>query len=72
MLILDNVRFSREIKNYVDEIASYLMNLPNAETSIRVIIDISVPEGVPQDLKETVEKNCADFGIDAEHFHFEN
>ena len=48
------------------------MNLPNAETSIRVIIDISVPEGVPQDLKETVEKNCADFGIDAEHFHFEN
>lgn len=69
---LDNERYSREIKNYVDEIASHLMNLPNAETSIRITVDISVPEGVPQNLEELVEKICADFGIDAEHFHFES
>ena len=69
---LNTVRYSKELKKYIDEIAYHLIDLPNAKTSIRVIIDISVPDGVPQYLKEIVEGNCADLGIDAEHFHFES
>ena len=69
---LDNLRYSRELKNYVDEIASLLMNLPNVETSIHVAINISIPEGVPPELKDTVTANCFAFGIDAENFHFES
>ena len=69
---LNTVRYSKELKKYIDEIAYHLIDLPNAKTSIRVTIDISVPDGVPQYLKEIVEGNCADLGIDAEHFHFES
>ncbi len=68
---LDIVRYARELKNYIDEIASYLMNLPNVETSIRVAIDISIPEGVPVELEEIVTENCHVLRIGAEHFHFE-
>ena len=69
---LDNVRYSKELKKYIDEIASYLMNLPGAETSIHVAINISIPEGIPQDLKEIVTANCLDLRIGAENFHFES
>ena len=68
---LDNVRYSKELKKYVDEIALPLMNLPDVETSIHVAINIFIPEGVPQDVK-IVEENCFALGIRPENFHFES
>lgn len=48
------------------------MNLPDVETSIHVAINIFIPEGVPQDVKEIVEENCFALGIRPENFHFES
>ena len=66
---LDNVRYAGNLKKYVDEIASYLMSLEGAKTSIHVDISVSVPEGIPADLEEIVKDNCRNFKI--ENFHFE-
>jgi len=68
---LDNVRYSKELKKYVDEIALPLMNLPDVETSIHVAINIFIPEGVPQDVK-IVEENYFALEIRPENFHFES
>lgn len=68
---LDNIRYSKDLKKYIDEIASHLMNLPNAKTSIHVAVNISVPEGVPQNLKDIVTANCLDLRVGAENFRFE-
>ena len=69
---LDKMRYAQEIKKYMDEIASFLMSLPNAKTSIHLSINISIPEGVPPEIKETVESNCNDLKIKPENFHFES
>lgn len=68
---LDSVRYTANLKRYIDEVASCLMNLPNAKTSIRVAVNISVPDGVPADIQEIVEANCRDLKISADNFHFE-
>lgn len=68
---LDSVRYNKDIKNYIGEVASYLMNLPSAKTSIRVAINITVPDGVPADIQEIVEANCLELKIAAENFYFE-
>ena len=66
---LDSVRYAGNLKKYVDEIASYLMSLEGAKTSIHVAISVSVPEGIPADLEGVVKDNCRNFKI--ENFHFE-
>lgn len=68
---LDNVRYVKELKEYVDEIASLLMNLPNSKTSIHVAINISVPEGISQDLIDVIKENFNTLKISEEHFRFE-
>lgn len=67
---LDNSRYTRDLKNYVEEIVSHLIHLPNAEDSIHVDIKVSIPEGVTPDIKNIVEANCLYFKIDTDHFHF--
>ncbi len=69
---LNTLRYAKDFKTYIEEVASYLMNLPNVETSIRLVINISIPEGVPLDLKDIVTENCQNLRIGAEYFHFES
>lgn len=54
----DKTRLNKSFNTYIDELASYLMNLPNSSVSIRLAIDISAPEGIPEDLKGVVSENC--------------
>lgn len=68
---LDNVRYARELKNYIDEIAAPLMSLPNAEISIHVAINISVPDGVSQEFQDIVTENCSSLGVVSENYRFE-
>ena len=70
-VVLDNVRHARELNKYVEEVASHLMNIPGAETRIHVAINISVPDGIPQDKREIITANCLALNIGEEHFHFE-
>ena len=68
---LDNIRYVKELKQYVDEIASHLMGLPKSKTSIHVAINISVPEGISPETENLVTGLCADLHVDSDHFHFE-
>ena len=68
---LYSVRAAAQLKKHLDEIAVYLMDLPDAETSIHVAIKIYVPGGISEDLQKIVEESCSERGIDAEHFRFE-
>ena len=69
---LDNVRYAKELKTYIEEIAAPLTNLPNAEISIHVAINISVPDGVSQEFQDIVTDNCISLGIGSENYHFES
>ena len=68
---LDNVRYAGSLKKYVDEVVSLLKDLPSAETSMRVVINISIPEGVPDEIKDIVIANCRDLKISEDNFHFD-
>ena len=67
---LDKTRLTKNFNNCIEEVASNLMNLPNSKVSIRLVVDISAPEGIPAELKEVVTENCQALKI--ENFYFEN
>lgn len=67
---LDKTRLSKSFNAYIDEVASYLMHLPNISVSIRLAINISAPEGIPEDLKEVISENCHTLKV--RNFYFEN
>ena len=69
---LDNDRCKKNFNDCIEEIASPLMNLPDVKTSIRLVLEISVPEGIPSETQEQVTANCRDMRIGMEHFHFES
>ena len=61
---------TRYVKRYVDEIASQLMDLPDAKISIHVAIKISAPEGIPAGKEELVTDICRELKV--ENFQFES
>ena len=66
---LDNTRYGKDIKRCVEEIASLLMTLPAAEMSIRLTIDVTVPDGVDSEMQGIVADNCR--GQNITNFRFE-
>ena len=69
-LELDKTRLNKSFNACIDEVASYLMHLPNVTVSIRLAINISAPEGIPGDLKEVISENCHTLKV--RNFYFEN
>ena len=67
---LDKTRLVKSFNDYIEEIAKNLMNLPDAETSLKLSITVSVPEGIPAENKDTVIANC--HSLKAKDFYFEN
>lgn len=67
---LDKTRLNKSFNAYIDEVASYLMHLPNASVSIHLAINISAPEGIPEDLNEVISENCHTLKV--RNFYFEN
>ena len=67
---LDKTRLNRNFNTCIEEVASYLMHLPNSSTSIRLVVNISAPEGISEELKEVVSGNCQILKI--QNFYFEN
>ena len=66
---LDKSRLSKNFNKCIDEIASQLMHLPDAEVSIRLAVNVSVPEGIPEELKAVISANCQDLAV--QNFYFE-
>lgn len=67
---LDKTRLNKSFNSYIDEIASYLMHLPDVSVSIRLAVNISAPEGIPEDIKEAISENC--HSLKVSNFYFEN
>lgn len=67
---LDKTRLSKSFNECIDEVAVHLLHLPNASVSIRLAVNISAPEGIPEDIKEIVSANCHNLKV--ENFYFEN
>lgn len=67
---LDKTRLNKSFNACIDEVASYLMHLPNVSVSIRLAVNISAPEGIPEDLQEVISENCHTLKI--RNFYFEN
>lgn len=60
---LDNLRLNKKFTPCAREVLPHILNLPNVKANIRLVVDISIPEGVPTDIKEIVESNWIDLEI---------
>ena len=60
---LDNLRLIKNFNSCARDMLAPLLNLPNVKANIRLVVDMSIPEGVPTDIKEIVERNQIDLGI---------
>lgn len=60
---LDKLRLSKNFNDCFNEVISHLINLPNAETKIKLSVTASVSEGIPTETKEIVEANCSSLKI---------
>ena len=66
---LDNVRINKNVNDYVQEIIQHLMNVQGADVEIRLDVEVSAPNGIPNNTVRTVSENCktlkvTDFGFD--------
>lgn len=66
---LDETRLNRSFNNCSEEIISHLADLPKAEVSISLSVNIVVPDGIQKDLEETIADNCRNLKI--KDFSFE-
>jgi len=55
---LDSARVGRDASRIADEIISHLTSLPGAMARITLEIDITIPNGIPEDRVRTVNENC--------------
>ena len=60
---LDNLRLIKNFNSCARDMLAPLLNLPNVKANIRLVVDMSIPEGVPTDIKKIIEGNCVYHGI---------
>ena len=67
--VLDNTRLKRSFNSCENNVLSLLVNLPDAQAEIRLVVNISVPDGIPKDIQDLLRDNCHDINIS--NFYFE-
>ncbi|MEH1858554.1 MAG: DUF499 domain-containing protein, partial [Nostoc sp.] len=55
---LDALRLRRDIGQIADEVIQHLSSLVDAEVEITLELQVTVPEGVPENVIRTVSENC--------------
>lgn len=55
---LDALRLRRDIAHIADEVIQHLSSLVDAEVEITLELQVTVPEGVPENVIRTVSENC--------------
>lgn len=60
---LDNLRLNKKFNPCAREVLPHILNLPNIKANIRLVVDITVPEGVPAETKKLVEDLCGEHDI---------
>ena len=66
---LDSTRVIKNMSSLMDEIINHITSINGSNVEIRLIVDASIPDGVPQAIVRTVTENCKtlkveDFGFD--------
>ena len=69
---IDTIRVNKDINKYMDEIIQHLMNQPGAKTSIKLEVQIELPEGTPQNVVRTVNENCRVLHVDDKDYGFDD
>jgi hypothetical protein len=67
---LDNTRVNRDVNTYVQEIIQHLQNVEGATVSLKLNVEVDVPEGIPTDAVRTVSENCRTLKV--KDFSFED
>ena len=66
---LDNVRINKDVNNYVQEIIQHLMSVDGANVELKLEVEVTASQGIPNGTVRTVSENCktlkvSDFGFD--------
>lgn len=66
---LDNTRVNRDMQNYVQEIIQHLMAVDGANIELKLDVEVTTPNGIPNSTVRTVSENCrtlkvTEFGFD--------
>lgn len=66
---LDNLRVNRDVDSIIKEVVSHLENENGSKVTIRLDVQVDLPNGVGQDIERTVLENCStlhvsDFGFE--------
>jgi hypothetical protein len=55
---LDALRLRRDIGQIADEVIQHFSSLVDAEVEINLELEITVPNGVPENIIRTITENC--------------
>ena len=66
---LDNIRINKDVNTYVQEIIQHLSAVSGADVELRLEVDVTAPNGIPNGTVRTVSENCrtlkiTDFGFE--------
>lgn len=70
-VVLDGQRPVRDLGRIVDEVLQHLSGLPGAKVTLTLDVQVSAPEGVPEDVARTVSENCRVLRFGAQGFEGE-
>lgn len=68
--ILVNVRINKDVNNYVQEIIQHLMAVEGADVELKLEVDVTAPNGIPNGTVRTVSENCRTLKV--KEFGFDN
>lgn len=69
---INEIRVNKDVNQYMEEIIKHLMDQPGAKTSIKLEVQIDLPEGTPQSVVRTVKENCQTLHVDDTDYGFDN
>ena len=66
--VLPTDRISSHFSKIHDEVLEHLMHLPGAKVTVRVDIEVSVPDGIPDDKQRVIKENATSLKFSAAEF----
>lgn len=60
---LDTTRIGRDVQKLVEEVISHLTSIDGAQVEISLELNVTAPEGIPQQVVRTVSENCRTFRV---------
>lgn len=65
---LDQTRCVKTVKGCMENVVALLEDLPGAQVSVRLVVSVDVPDGIPTEIEEAIAANCAELNVDNSGF----